>query len=57
MLDPFEALIPYQKNLDDDLAVKNARPLVKVFLQQEGILEEQQPTVLMTQDDEIIGTE
>jgi NAD-dependent SIR2 family protein deacetylase len=29
-LDPFLALLPYQRNLDNDLAIQNPRPLEKV---------------------------
>jgi len=54
LLDPFIALLPYQQNLDTDLAVINARPLTTVVLQQQGLQVENQPTVLMTEDGDIL---
>lgn len=53
-LDPFVALRPYQKNLDRDLGVKDARPWVTVVSQGDN-LQTQAGQPILTEDGEDIG--
>lgn len=56
-LDPFVALVPYQKNLDVNLSVKNARPLQKVGIQTGYIITEYGQVIETEDGQDGLGTE